>query len=243
MSRDRHLEWEGCFNARDLGGLPVAGDRCLRRGALVRADALDELTARGWAALAAHGVRTVVDLRNHDELPEVAPQRPTGVERVHLPLDGIEDEEFWAGYKGGWQFGTPLYYAAHVARFPRRSGAVVRAIAHAPPGGVVVHCGVGRDRTGLVVLLVLSLLGADEETIVADYLLSEPRLPPLFARRGEADHGPPIRAFLAERGTSVAGVVREAVREIDLGRWREEGEVDDATVAALARRSLTARST
>jgi hypothetical protein len=65
---DRHLDWDGCFNVRDLGGLPTAGDHVTRRGAPVRADSLAGLSAAGWDALRAHGVRTVVDLRNDDEV-------------------------------------------------------------------------------------------------------------------------------------------------------------------------------
>jgi protein tyrosine/serine phosphatase len=109
---DRHLDWEGCFNVRDLGGLTAAAGAVTRWGALVRADALDGLSAAGWAALVAHGVRTVVDLRNDDERgPDAAP-RPATVTSVHLPLDGTEDREFWSVWESGPQFGTPLYHAA-----------------------------------------------------------------------------------------------------------------------------------
>lgn len=88
---ERHLEWEGCFNVRDLGGLPTVGGSKTRWGAAVRADALDDLTAAGWEALLTHGVRTVIDLRNADERGRDAAPRPAGVATIHLPLDGIED--------------------------------------------------------------------------------------------------------------------------------------------------------
>jgi hypothetical protein len=55
-----HLDWDGCFNVRDLGGLPTVDGRVTRTGAVVRADALDGLSAAGWTALLDHGVRTVV---------------------------------------------------------------------------------------------------------------------------------------------------------------------------------------
>jgi protein-tyrosine phosphatase len=45
---DRHLQWDGCFDVHDLGGLPAADGRAVRRGALVRADSLTGLTAAGW---------------------------------------------------------------------------------------------------------------------------------------------------------------------------------------------------
>jgi len=64
----RDVAWEGCYNARDLGGLPVVGGGCIRRGALVRSDNLSRLTPAGVAALGASGVRTVLDVRSRYEL-------------------------------------------------------------------------------------------------------------------------------------------------------------------------------
>jgi protein-tyrosine phosphatase len=61
----RHLDWEGLFNARDLVGLAAADGRTTRRGALVRSENLDRLAPAGWQRLREHGVRSVVDLRNH----------------------------------------------------------------------------------------------------------------------------------------------------------------------------------
>ncbi|WP_203834165.1 tyrosine-protein phosphatase [Actinoplanes campanulatus] len=47
---DRHLDWDGCCNVRDLGGLPARGGRAVRHGAVVRADSLDRLSPAGWAS-------------------------------------------------------------------------------------------------------------------------------------------------------------------------------------------------
>ena len=107
------LTWEGCSNVRDLGGLPTADGGETAYGAVVRGDCPDRLTAAGWEALAAHGIRTIVDLRNEDELrPELV--RPAGVTTVHEPLDGVEDTDFWDEWGTGPQFGTPLYYRPHL---------------------------------------------------------------------------------------------------------------------------------
>lgn len=73
---DRHLAREGCDDAGDLGGLRTADDRTIRRGAVVRAAAPDLLTADGWASLWRHGIRTVVDVRNDDELTADAASGP-----------------------------------------------------------------------------------------------------------------------------------------------------------------------
>ena len=89
----RRLDWEGCHNVRDLGGLRTADGRELRRGAVVRGDAPDRLTAAGWDALRAHGIETIVDMRNEDERP--GGPAPAGVTIVHIPLDGREHTDFW----------------------------------------------------------------------------------------------------------------------------------------------------
>ncbi|MEJ7655382.1 MAG: tyrosine-protein phosphatase [Chloroflexia bacterium] len=57
---DRNLDWDGCFNARDLGGLSTARGRRTRWGAVVRSDSLDHLTP---AVVGASGARYLHDRR------------------------------------------------------------------------------------------------------------------------------------------------------------------------------------
>jgi hypothetical protein len=158
----RQLDWDGCFNARDLGGIPIASGGATRWGAVVRDDGVDGLIAAGWSALQAHGVRTVIDLRNEDERSFGSARRPAGIDTLHLPLDAIDDSDFWEDWMHGPQFATPLYYAAHLERFPERSARVLAAIARAEPGGVLVHCVSGRDRTAHE-LIVSTLASIDLE--------------------------------------------------------------------------------
>jgi protein-tyrosine phosphatase len=186
---DRHLNWSGCFNARDLGGLATTSGRETRWAAIVRADALDDLTAAGWSEVWDHGVRTIIDLRNDDERAADVAQRPAGITTVHLPLDANEDREFWDVWDRGPQFGTPLYYRLHLERFPERTVAVLAAIANAAPGGVAFHCGGGRDRAGQITMVLLAVLGVAPDDIAADYMLSYDRLPARYAARGEPDQG------------------------------------------------------
>ena len=161
MIQDRHLHWDGCANVRDLGGLRTSDGGEIRRGAIVRADALDRLSADGWAALEAHGVRTVIDLRNDDELATDLAPRPAAITTLHLPLDGVEDTEFWKQWHERPEFGTPIYYRPFLDHFPDRTAAVFTAIARAEPGGVAIHCGIGRDRTGLIAIMLLALAGVE----------------------------------------------------------------------------------
>ena len=233
----RHLAWDGCFNVRDLGGLPTRDGHTTRRGAVVRADALADLTAAGWAALRAHGVRTVIDLRNQDERgPDRAP-RPDGITTVHLPLDGSEDRDFWETWENGPQFATPLYYRAHVERFPERSVAVLASIAGAEPGGVAYHCVSGRDRAGQITMLLLALVGVAPRDIATDYTLSAERLRARYSARGEEDQGPSLEAFLSGEGTTAGDVIVATLAELDAEMALRDAGLTDHHLHAL-RRSL-----
>jgi protein-tyrosine phosphatase len=219
---DRHLDWDGCRNVRDLGGLATADGRRLRRGALVRADALERLTRAGWAALEAHGVRTVIDLRNPDEIGGDAAPRPRTLATIRIPLDGMEDTEFWSRWMHRPEFGTPHYYGPWLKRFPDRASHVLTAIARARPGGVAYHCGIGRDRTGLVTMLLLAALGVPAERIAEDYALSEGRVP----------ESPELDAFWAEQPTTATAVLAEVLAGVDPAAYL--GAPDQSALAARA---------
>jgi protein-tyrosine phosphatase len=213
----RRLDWDGCRNVRDLGGLPTADGGETRPGAVVRGDAPDGLSPAGWAALREHGIRTIVDLRNDDERgPE-----PSGFDYVHVPLDGVEDAEFWAEWASGPQFGTPLYYGPHLDRFPERSARVISAIARAQPGGVLVHCVGGRDRAGQISMLLLALARVEPGAIAADYGLSG---------WDEGDD------YLARRGTSAADVITSLLAELDAEARLRVGGLSEADLDALRER-------
>ncbi|WP_436530440.1 tyrosine-protein phosphatase [Actinoplanes sp. HUAS TT8] len=217
---DRHLDWPGCLNVRDLGGLPLSkeagGSGRTRRGAVVRADSLDRLTSQGWAALHDHGIRTVVDLREDDEREAVV-TRPPGLTVVTVALDDNADSAFWYGVIDDDIDGTPLYYRPFLDRKAARCVEALRAVARAEPGGVVIHCGIGRDRTGLIALLLLALAGVPADAIAADYALSGDRLRRHF---GDVD---PVVTRLAERGTTIAEVVTELLNDDVEARLRAAG--------------------
>jgi protein-tyrosine phosphatase len=204
---------------RDLGGLRTRDGRTIRRGALVRARSLDRLDDAGWSALRELGVRTLVDLRNDDE--RGAAPSPDGIACVHVPLDGVDDREFWAEWAADWRFGTPVYYGPHLARFPDRSRTAVEAIARAQPGGVLFHCMGGRDRTGMIAMLVLALVGVAPEDIAADYELSAGLHPDSAA----------VAAGLARAGTTARAELLRTIEELDL----------DVLVSASVRSALCDR--
>ena len=90
------LDWEGCLNVRDLGGLPTDDGRATQPGRVVRADNVRGLTDDGWRSLAAHGVTRIVDLRLAEELATDEP-RDVDIEVVHVSVFGESfDEDYIA---------------------------------------------------------------------------------------------------------------------------------------------------
>jgi protein-tyrosine phosphatase len=233
---DRSLSWKGTYNSRDLGGLATADGSLTRSGALVRSDSLQELEAQGWEEVEAFGIRTVIDLRNEGEIGVDAARRPDSIRTANIPLDVTEDREFWDTWGNGPQFATPLYYRPHLERFPDRSAQVIRAIATAPPGGVVFHCQGGRDRAGQVAMLVLALAGVEPATIAADYALSDERLRPLYLSRGQEDEAPKIAEFLRGQRTTATELIVEILTTFDLEATLLAAGLEEQDVAALRRR-------
>ncbi|MGW0231665.1 tyrosine-protein phosphatase [Actinopolymorpha singaporensis] len=165
----RHLDWPDCRNARDLGGLPTTDGRAIRHRALIRTDSPHRLTEQGVAAVHAYGVSRVIDLRRHAER-ERAPSPFLGTPlHCHVPVQNPADPDH------EWLTLAEIYIAMLDLR-PRLFATAVAAIADAPPGGVVVHCAGGKDRTGMVVAMALHLAGVETATIAADYALTEGRL-------------------------------------------------------------------
>lgn len=257
MSESRQVAWDGFFNARDLGGLPVRGGGTTRTGAFVRSADLRFVTARGWRAAHDAGVRTVVDLRNPDEIRPVAGEGPTaragaaafpaeeggtphppGMTRLEVPLDDVGDTAFWQDLDRRGLNGTPLYFRPFLDRKAERCAAVLTALARSGPGGVLFHCGAGRDRTGLVGLLLLALAGVEPEAIADDYALSTAALGPLFAALGRPDQGPAVEALMAARGLTPRGAVLDVLRGLDARAYLLDAGVPEADLARIRSRLL-----
>lgn len=172
----RLLDWDGCVNVRDLGGIPLERGGETRYGVLVRADNIRTLTEAGWAALADHGVTRIVDLRLQEEI-DLDPPLAVDVEVVHVSIFGGENLDFEAvldDHADGDGFWTASYIWTLENRRENIAGAL-GAIADSN-GVVLFHCMGGKDRTGLVAALALRVAGASIDEIASDYRLSDGRL-------------------------------------------------------------------
>lgn len=253
----RHIAWDGFVNARDLGGLPARDGRVTRFGSYIRSGDLRFVTEAGWRMARDGGVRTIIDLRNDDEIRPHAGQQPTRLagsaqfaapaptvsppswlNRVEIALDDIDDTAFWQFLNRERLNGTPLYFRPFLDRKPGRCAAAVTALASAAPGAVIFHCGAGRDRTGLVTLLLLALADVEPEAIAADYELSAGPLRALFAAMGQPDQQPVIEAALAERNTTAREAILATLDGFDAETYLLTAGVSRASLAAIRHRLL-----
>lgn len=220
LTSDRNLDWDGLYNARDLGGLPTASGEATRHRSLIRADGLSRLTSQGWDAMRRYGVRTCIDLRSSWEVAEHPYSPPASdVVRVAAPWeDGLLDDLEFGGWAASGVLSCALYFAPFLERFPERTAAVVRAIADAPAGGVVFHCERGRDRTGLLSILLLSLARVPDEVIVADHLATDVRLIATGIGQGHVPLDGEAELY-AERGTTAEAIVTDLLADFDAAQY------------------------
>ncbi len=223
--KERILTWDGCTNVRDLGGLSTSDGRMTRRGAIVRSDNPARLSAAGWSALYTYGIRTILTLRTHgmqeSELDVTPPD--SDIVMVQAAIEDITDKEFLHQWAATDLWCTPLYFRDALRRWPERHAAAISAIAQARPGGVLFHCVRGNDRTGIITLLLLGLVGVDSDEIIADYALSP---------------DPYRDELLGREHSSIREAILSALDGLDIESYLRMGGVSQEDLTAIRRRLL-----
>lgn len=195
-------------------------------------EAPTRLSEDGWAAAWAYGVRTVVDLRNADERgPDESP-RPAEVRTVRAPLDPV-GTPFYEHWNKIDNLASPLYFPALLAEHPERVIAAMRAIANATPGCVVFHCSAGKDRTGLLALVLLTLTGAAPEEIIADYLLAYDRMKQRYDELGVRDQLTAVKEILACHGTTIEASLTSAINSAAMPDFLLDHGLSETELAML----------
>jgi protein-tyrosine phosphatase len=179
---DESTTFSTVFNFRDLGGLPTVDGRFVRHGRLYRSDSLHRLTEEEAQRLAALGIRTVLDLRRPTEIARDGriPELP-GL--VYFNLHPAHRE--WRHDLYDAAAGPHRYLADRYLDMAEEGiegfGAALRLISDADRAPLVMHCFAGKDRTGVLTALTLTLLGVTPTEIMADYAASEAAQPRIGA--------------------------------------------------------------
>ncbi|MBB6404795.1 tyrosine-protein phosphatase [Arthrobacter sp. AZCC_0090] len=154
------VHWDGAVNAWRVAG------------SVYRMGRREWLTEAGWQQMYDAGIRTVIDLRTSREQqprevdPEVSGEATSRFDIAHCPTEDPSNEDFTAIF--GPYLKDPAHYADYLRLFSDNIAAVFKAIA-AARGGVVLHCAAGRDRSGVIAVMLQNLAGASDEEIVRGY--------------------------------------------------------------------------
>jgi len=191
------IELSGALNLRDLGGHRTADGTLVTRGRLYRSDALAKLTDEDFEQVTGLGLRLVVDFRTEDEVSANGADRlPAAVRRLALPVGGGSIQQFYhlavdgdpAKLRetlgdGGAQRIMMDINRGFVSNEEERGNfghALRQMVDDELP--LLFHCTAGKDRTGWMAAIVLSLLGVPREAILADYLASNEYLLPVVTQ-------------------------------------------------------------
>ncbi|MFD6972514.1 tyrosine-protein phosphatase [Streptomyces sp. NPDC059949] len=201
-------------NFRDLGGTPLPGGRTVLPGLVLRSGQLDRLDLDADPVVAALGLRTVIDFRTEaeradhpDRIPadarllvgdvladklRAAGKKPAAAQLKDLLSDPAVAEEHLGGGKAQALFADTYRSFVHSGSAQAAYRMLLTEAADPEAGPLLFHCTAGKDRTGWGATVILALLGADDETLMTEYLSVNPAVKQAFA--------PMIEGFTAAGG-------------------------------------------
>ena len=181
MAAERVVPLQKSVNLRDAGGYHTADGNMVRWGKLYRSGSISRLTEADLTYLQRLGIKLVCDLRSANERakqPDKLPEVPGLIER---PLS-MESVDRWERLRGAFNiffrkdklddFLLDGYQRVMVDGNAHLIGEFFQRLADPDQLPALLHCTAGKDRTGLIVAMLLLTLGVPEETVIADYTLS-----------------------------------------------------------------------
>src|SRR3954469_8057156 len=179
--RERLCALEGALNWRDLGGYPTVDGRVTKWDCVYRSDGLDQLTDADLGVIAELGIKLVIDFRvdrEVDQNPSRLPDHPE-LRRQRVPIGGDEVEGksvlelIQAGDVKTYTVDEmAAVYERLLEEFATGFGEVIHHAADPANHPMVFHCTAGKDRTGLMAMVLLGALGVSDDDIVTDYELT-----------------------------------------------------------------------
>jgi protein-tyrosine phosphatase len=175
----RSLMLDGALNMRDFGGYATADGRAVTRGQLFRSGSLANLSPAARQSFAELGITLICDLRRDEERRSApTPEFPHAPRHLAIPMLTGSPERMRALLKGdGVTLAERIDFMVQgnrdlAVKHREDYGRMFAALLDHEEGGFLVHCTAGKDRTGFACALVLHALGVPEDTIMADYLLT-----------------------------------------------------------------------
>ena len=197
------IDLQGLANLRDVGGIPTIDGGKIIPGRLLRSDNLQTLSTSDVDQLLGLGLTDVIDMRSDYEVKQEGPTPLTtsgvrihqyslfrewevgvGEDKPDVRPEVLPEEALpWVDLEPSVQLDNAVasVYFSYLVDRPDSVLAALRTVAQAP-GVALVHCAAGKDRTGTIVALALSVADADRQAIIDDYAASSERVAEVVAR-------------------------------------------------------------
>ena len=197
MYTNRTIPMTGALNFRDVGGLRTSSNSYLKKGVLFRSDALSRLTQDDLAKFSALSINTVIDLRHHEEEENARNKIPAG-ESPRTVNCGFYAQGTMKLFKSVNSGKTNAEQSRELmknvyANMPIKHMKEIRQAFHnlllPKSTPCLIHCMSGKDRTGLVIAIILKAIDVRFDDIMSDYEMSngEYQTVDLFGERAQKE--------------------------------------------------------
>lgn len=178
---ERKLPLTGTANFRDIGGIKTTTGRHIIWGKFFRADELSGLKEEDFPYLLNLGIKEVYDLRTNEEIGQKRDNLPSALNWVHYPIFEEGDNLYMRAVMQQFneesfteEIAKEMLVIANrefVKNSTEKFAALIKQIMDKPEAALF-HCTAGKDRTGFTAALILAILGADRQTIINEYLMT-----------------------------------------------------------------------
>ena len=177
----KRLKLEAVDNVRDLGGYPISANAITKWGLFLRSADLEGITKNDIDLLLNYGIKTVIDLKMFDETSNpIKNDKRFNYTQVPLFDDFNDVLDISKNYNNS-------VYLTIIKVFKPRIKEVFNFIGnHINNGGILFHCLVGKDRTGIIAVLLLLLAGVSDIDILADYIVSAIYIRPIMIKQNKS---------------------------------------------------------
>lgn len=182
------MKLKSVMNFRDIGGIPSNDNGMIRKGLIYRSATVDNINKEDTTRLGNLGIKTIIDLRAPKESKK-SKRKADYTVSVVLPLDFQQttrerlkphlykrNSEAILGDISNQLYLDILDAAAPVFK------QIMELLVSGEGAPVLIHCQAGKDRTGIIIALILLALGADPRLIREDFMKSNDELIPYFKK-------------------------------------------------------------
>lgn len=191
---------DGTCNFRELGGYP-ANEGTIKKGGFYRSDALNRLSEDDLSWMEEKKITYVLDLRSRSEVEQAPDRIRENFTYYSIPMsDRMNDSQEALSIPERL---SDLYITI-LNTHQEEIKEVMERIAERNGEPVVFHCAVGKDRTGVIAMLLLRLAGVSEEVVAADYSVSAENMKSIFEEQ---------RKIFKQRGIEISDVLLSSPKE------------------------------